>query len=75
MGFTCILASSKKKKQKQKKIKANKKSVNIKLKSDSHLPRKICIIYFIKRPLKVMKNAFYFISKALFVLKIFKFLS
>ena len=26
-------------------------------------------------PLKVMKNVFYFISKALFVLKIFKFLS
>ena len=26
-------------------------------------------------PLKMMKNAFYFISKALFVLKIFKFLS
>ena len=26
-------------------------------------------------PLKVMKNAFYFISKSLFVLKIFKFLS
>ena len=26
-------------------------------------------------PLKVMKNAFYFTSKALFVLKIFKFLS
>ena len=26
-------------------------------------------------PLKVMKNAFYFISKALFVFKIFKFLS
>ena len=26
-------------------------------------------------PLKLMKNVFYFISKALFVLKIFKFLS
>ena len=26
-------------------------------------------------PLKTMKNAFYFMSKALFVLKIFKFLS
>ena len=26
-------------------------------------------------PLKMMKNAFYFISKALFILKIFKFLS
>ena len=28
-----------------------------------------------ERPLKVMKNAFYFTSKALFVLKIFKFFS
>ena len=29
----------------------------------------------IESPLKVMKNTFYFTSKALFVLKIFKFLS
>ena len=29
----------------------------------------------IESPLKMMKKAFYFISKALFVLKIFKFLS
>ena len=28
-----------------------------------------------ENPLKMMKNAFYFTSKALFVLKIFKFLS
>ena len=28
-----------------------------------------------ENPLKLMKNAFYFTSKALFVLKIFKFLS
>ena len=28
-----------------------------------------------KSPLKMMKNAFYFTSKALFVLKLFKFLS
>ena len=37
--------------------------------------KKICVICFIESPLKVMKNAFYFILKALFVLKIFKFLS
>ena len=37
--------------------------------------RKICVICFIERPLKMMKNAFYFILNALFVLKIFKFLS
>ena len=37
--------------------------------------KKNCIICFIESSLKVMKNAFYFILKALFVLKIFKFLS
>ena len=37
------------------------------LKSDSHLPNKIIIIYFNESPLKMMKNAFYFILKALFV--------
>ena len=36
---------------------------------------KICFIYFIKSPLKVMKNACYFILKDIFILKIFKFLS
>ena len=45
-----------------------------KLKSDSHLPKKLYYC-FIEIPLKMMKNAFYFILKALFVLKIFKFLS
>ena len=35
----------------------------------------ICVICFIESPLKMMKNAFYFILKALFVFKIFKFLS
>ena len=34
--------------------------------------KKFC---FIESPLKVMGNAFYFILKALFILKIFKFLS
>ena len=36
---------------------------------------KNCVICFIESPLKMMKNAFYFILKALFVLKIFKILS
>ena len=36
---------------------------------------KICVICLIERSLKMMKNYFYFILKALFVLKIFKFLS
>ena len=44
------------------------------IKSDSH-PLKNCITCFYESLLKVMKNAFYFIWKALFVLKIFKFLS
>ena len=33
------------------------------LKSDSHLPKKICVICFIESPLKMVKNAFYFILK------------
>ena len=37
--------------------------------------QKNCVICFTGSPLKMMKNAFYFILKALFVLKIFKFLS
>ena len=37
--------------------------------------KEICVICLIESPLKMMKNAFYFILKALFVLKIFKFLS
>ena len=45
------------------------------LKPDSHIPKKIIFICFIESPLKMMKNAFYLILKALFVLKIFKFLS
>ena len=44
------------------------------LKSNSHLPKKI-FICFNESPLKMMKNAFYFIVKALFVLETFKFLS
>ena len=45
------------------------------LKSGSHLPKKNFIICFFESPLKTMKNAFYFILKALFVLKTFKFLA
>ena len=41
------------------------------LKSDSHLPKTIALLGSMK---KMMKNAFYFIFKTLFVLKIFKFL-
>ena len=37
--------------------------------------KKICIICLIQSLLKMMKNAFYFILKALSILKIFKFLS
>ena len=36
--------------------------------------KNICVICLIESPLKMMKNAFYFILKALFILKIFKFL-
>ena len=34
----------------------------------------ICVFYLIESPLKMMKNAFYFVLKAPFVLMIFKFL-
>ena len=44
------------------------------LKPDSHLPIKIIFVCVNESPLKIMKNAFYFILKALFILKIFKFL-
>ena len=36
--------------------------------------QKICFICFNENPLKITKNAFYFILKSLLVLKIFKFL-
>ena len=37
--------------------------------------KKACVICFIESPLNMIKNAFYFILNAFFVLKIFKFLS
>ena len=45
------------------------------LKSDSDISKKKIIICFNDSSSKIMKNTFYFILKALFVLKIFKFLS
>ena len=42
------------------------------LKSGSHPPKKISFICFNDSPSKMIKNAFYFNLKALFVLKIFK---
>ena len=44
------------------------------LKSDSYLPKKFGIFASFESPLKIMTNAFYFILKAFFVLKIFRFL-
>ena len=40
------------------------------LKPDSHLPRIFFFICFNESPLKLMKNYFYFMLKALFVLKV-----
>ena len=48
---------------------------NGKIKVGISSSKKICVICLIESPLKMMKNAFYFILKALFILKIFKFLS
>ena len=37
--------------------------------------KKNCVIFLIGSPLRMMKTVFYFILKALFIFKIFKFLS
>ena len=50
-------------------------NLGVQLKSDSHLPKKIRVTYFIQSTLKMMEDAFYFILKAISALKIFKFLS
>ena len=55
-------------------IAINKEQLIERLKSDSHLSI-FLIIFFNDSPSKVMENAFYFILKTFFVLKIFKFLS
>ena len=49
--------------------------IHFNLKSGSHLPKQFLFICFNESPLKIMKNASYFILKTLFVLKIFEFLS
>ena len=48
---------------------------NDRLKVGLSLSKKICVTCLIESPLKMMKNIFYFVLKAFFVLKIFKFLS
>ena len=52
-----------------------KRSKEMLLKVGILLSKKICVICFIDSTLKMIKNAFYLILNALFVLKIFKFLS
>ena len=69
------LSETKKEQLQQKKWTQNKCLRQIHLKSGSHIPKKIYIICFIESPLKMMKNSFYLILKAIFLLKIFKFLS
>ena len=70
-------ANAKIKKRKYMNIRAHTKRFSIyrAVKSCSHLPKKGFLIVFNDSPSKMMKNAFYFILKALFVLKMFKFLS
>ena len=53
----------------------NKSGSKIKIKSDFNLPKKVHLICFNEKPLKMMKNVLYFIIKILCVLKIFKFLT
>ena len=50
-------------------------SASFELKVGLSPSKKICVICLIESPLKMIKNAFYFILKALFVLKIFKLFS
>ena len=52
-----------------------KRSKEMLLKVGILLSKKICVICFIDSTLKMIKNAFYLVLNALFVLKIFKFLS
>ena len=57
-----------------------KRNVKLKLKTGFNKvglspSKKICFVCFNEGPFKTMKNAFYFIWKALFILKVFKFLS
>ena len=52
-----------------------RKRENYKVKVGLSPSKKVCVICLIESSLTIMKNAFYFILKALFVLKIFKFLS
>ena len=49
--------------------------MTVTLKMDIHFPTKIFFVCFDESLLKMMKNVFYLILKALFVLEIFKFLS
>ena len=56
-------------------LKLFKKEFSKHLKLDCHLPKKNVIICFNDSLSKMMKNAIYLILKALFVFKIFKFLS
>ena len=50
-------------------------NVNVNIKVGLSPSKKNGVICLIESPLKMMKNAFYFILKALFALKLFKFLT
>ena len=52
-----------------------KKKMGNKLEVRLSSSKKVCLICLIESPLKMMKNALYFVLKALFVLKVFKFFS
>ena len=56
-------------------VKKSLKSLTFSLKSDSHLPEKVVLFTPDESPLKMMKNTFYSILQALFVLNMFKLLS
>ena len=55
-------------------LEAKSKLIKFGIKVGFSPSKKNCVICFIESPLKMVKNAFYLILKALFVLMIFKFL-
>ena len=73
----CVIFMSTRKSEKSENFLKNleiQKGLSLQSKSGSHLPG-FLFIFFNDCPSKMMKNGFYFILKALFILKIFKFLS
>ena len=71
------MKQNKESKAKRRKIKIKSKKITIKCKQKKvgpSLSKKCVFIYFNESPLKMMKNAFYFMLKALFVVSFLRYL-